>query len=202
MKNNFLKIKRAPSIQGEITVPGDKSISHRSVILAGLSNGTCLITGFLPSEDCLCTVNAMSSLGIEIEQPEPTTLIVHGRKRQLSAPKGDIYCGNSGTTMRLMAGLLSAQPFRSRLVGDPSLSKRPMKRIIEPLSKMGAKITAEGPGNTPPLVIDGFRLNQSDMISLLRALRSRVRSSWRDFSPKAKQQSLNRARVAITRNGC
>ena len=156
MKNNFLKIKRAPSIQGEITVPGDKSISHRSVILAGLSNGTCLITGFLPSEDCLCTVNAMSSLGIEIEQPEPTTLIVHGRKRQLSAPKGDIYCGNSGTTMRLMAGLLSAQPFRSRLVGDPSLSKRPMKRIIEPLSKMGAKITAEGPGNTPPLVIDGF----------------------------------------------
>jgi 3-phosphoshikimate 1-carboxyvinyltransferase len=155
MKNNFLKVKRIPPIQCEITVPGDKSISHRAVILAGLSNGTCVITGFLPSEDCLSTVNAMRSLGIEIEQPDPTTLIVHGQKKKLTEPKKEIDCGNSGTTMRLLSGVLSTQPFRARLVGDPSLSKRPMKRVIEPLSQMGAKITAEGPGGTPPLLIEG-----------------------------------------------
>jgi 3-phosphoshikimate 1-carboxyvinyltransferase len=149
------KVRRAPLIQSEIVVPGDKSISHRAVILSSLSNGTCVIKGFLPSEDCMCTVNAMRALGVEIEQPEPTTLIVHGRKRKLTAPKGDIDCGNSGTTMRLLAGLLAAQPFTSRLTGDASLSKRPMKRIIDPLTEMGAKITAEGDKNTPPLLIEG-----------------------------------------------
>src|ERR1700677_3946740 len=95
------KIRRAPLILSEIRVPGDKSISHRAVILAALSNGPCLITGFLPSEDCMCTVNAMIALGVRIEQPEPTTLIVHGCKRELQAPAHDIDCGNSGTTMRL-----------------------------------------------------------------------------------------------------
>ena len=149
------KITRAPVIQREMTVPGDKSISHRAVIIAALSNGTCVIKGFLPSEDCICTANAFRALGIQIETPEPTTLIVHGRKKQFTAPTADIDCGNSGTTMRLMSGILSTQPFRSRLVGDPSLSKRPMKRVIEPLSLMGATITAEGEKNSPPLVIQG-----------------------------------------------
>jgi 3-phosphoshikimate 1-carboxyvinyltransferase len=153
------KIERAPLIQAEITVPGDKSISHRAIILAGLSNGTCVITGFLPSEDCLCTANAMRAVGVEIEQPEPTTLIVHGRKRQFSEPVGDIDCGNSGTAMRLLAGVLAAQPFKSRLVGDASLSGRPMKRVIEPLTQMGAKIFAEGANHSAPLVIEGGPLN-------------------------------------------
>ena len=153
------RIQRTSVIQAETTVPGDKSISHRSVIMAGLSNGTCVITGFLPSEDCMCTVNAMRALGVEIEQPEPTTLIVHGRKRQFTAPTGDIDCGNSGTTMRLLAGLLAAQPFKSRLIGDASLSRRPMRRVIEPLTLMGAKLTAEGPNNTPPLTIEGAELS-------------------------------------------
>lgn len=152
------KIRRAPTIVREIKVPGDKSISHRAVILAALSNGTCVITGFLPSEDCMRTVNAMIALGVNIEQPEPTTLIVHGCKRALQAPVHDIDCGNSGTTMRLLAGLLSAQPFRSRLIGDESLSRRPMKRVIDPLTKMGAKIKAEGPKDCPPLVIEGGKL--------------------------------------------
>ena len=149
------KITHAPIIEREITVPGDKSISHRAVIISALSNGTCVIKGFLPSEDCICTVNAMRALGIEIESPEPATLIVHGRKKVLTAPKSFIDCGNSGTTMRLMAGILSTQPFRSRLIGDPSLSKRPMKRVIDPLTLMGAKIRAEGANNTPPLLIEG-----------------------------------------------
>jgi 3-phosphoshikimate 1-carboxyvinyltransferase len=153
-----LRVKRAPRIDIEITVPGDKSISHRVVIVAALSNGLCTLHGFLPSEDCMHTVNAMRALGIKIEQPEPTTLIVHGKKRVLNAPKGEINCGNSGTTMRLLAGLLAGQTFESRLVGDAGLSRRPMDRVIAPLCEMGASVVAEGPDETPPLRIRGGSL--------------------------------------------
>jgi 3-phosphoshikimate 1-carboxyvinyltransferase len=153
-----LRIKRAPRIDIEITVPGDKSISHRAVIIAALSNGTCTLRGFLPSEDCMHTVNAMRALGIKIEQPEPDTLIVHGKKRVLTPPKKDIDCGNSGTTMRLLAGLLAGQTFESRLVGDAGLSRRPMDRVIAPLRQMGANIVAEGPEQTSPLRIHGGSL--------------------------------------------
>jgi 3-phosphoshikimate 1-carboxyvinyltransferase len=153
-----LRVKRAARIDIEITVPGDKSISHRAVIVAALSNGLCTLKGFLPSEDCMHTVNAMRALGIKIEQPEPTTLIVHGKKRVLNAPKEEINCGNSGTTMRLLAGLLAGQTFESRLVGDPGLSRRPMDRIIAPLCEMGASVVAEGPDETPPLRIRGGSL--------------------------------------------
>ncbi len=153
-----LRIKRAPRIDAEITVPGDKSISHRAAIISALSNGVCHLHGFLPSDDCMHTVNALRALGIEIEQPEPTELIVHGKKRVLSAASGDIDCGNSGTAMRLLAGLLAGQNFESRLVGDASLSRRPMDRIITPLRKMGANIVAEGPEHTPPLRINGGSL--------------------------------------------
>lgn len=159
------KVRKAPIIRSEVSVPGDKSISHRAAIFAALSNGTCVIKGFLPSEDCMCTVNAMRALGIEIEQPEPTTLIVHGRGRQLSAPAQDIDCGNSGTTMRLLSGLLATQPFRAKLVGDVSLSRRPMRRVIEPLAKMGASIRAEGAKDSPPLVIEGAQLKPIEFIS-------------------------------------
>src|SRR6266404_4645709 len=140
-----LRIKRAPRLDLEITVPGDKSISHRAVIVAALSNGVCTLRGFLPSEDCMRTVNAMRALGIKIEQPDPSTLIVHGKKRVLTAPKGEINCGNSGTTMRLLAGLLAGQTFESRLVGDAGLSRRPMDRVIAPLSEMFASIVAAAP---------------------------------------------------------
>ena len=139
-----LRIKRAPRIEAEITVSGDKSISHRAVMIASLANGPCVLRGFSRSADCMNTVVALRALGITIEQPEPEVLIVHGKKRKLTAPKGDINCGNSGTTMRLLAGMLVGQPFKSRLVGDGSLSKRPMARILEPLRLMGAKIEAEG----------------------------------------------------------
>ena len=152
------KVRRAPALQTELMVPGDKSISHRAVMLAAMSNGPCVIRGFLPSEDCLATVAAMRALGIRIENADDTTLIVHGNKRVFKAPEHDIDCGNSGTTMRLMAGILAGQPFRSRLIGDASLSKRPMKRVIEPLTQMGASIRAEGANERPPLVIDGAQL--------------------------------------------
>src|SRR3954447_11807295 len=153
------RVKRAPRIEAEISVPGDKSISHRAVILASLTNGVCVIRGFLPSEDCMHTVKAMRALGIKIEQPEPEMLIVHGKKRLLTQPAGEIDCGNSATTMRLLAGLLAGQPFDSRLVGSSTLSKRPMDRVIAPLREMGANIVAEGPNDTAPLRITGGKLH-------------------------------------------
>src|SRR5437868_6169084 len=153
-----LRIKRAPRIDIEITVPGDKSISHRAVIIAALSNGVCTLRGFLPSEDCMHTVNAMRALGVKIEQSEPDTLLVHGKRRVLAPPKKQIDCGNSGTTMRLLAGLLAGQTFESRLVGDAGLSRRPMDRVIAPLRQMGANILAGGPEQTPPLRIRGGSL--------------------------------------------
>ena len=159
------KIRRAPAIHAEITVPGDKSISHRAVMLAAMSNGPCVIRGFLASEDCLSTVGAVRSLGIQIERPDDETLIVHGNRRVFTAPRGDIDCGNSGTTMRLLAGILAGQPFRSRLTGDASLSKRPMQRIIEPLARMGANIRAEGADHRPPIVIEGGNLSPIHHIS-------------------------------------
>ena len=139
-------------------VPGDKSISHRAVIIAALSNGICTLRGFLPSDDCMHTVNALRALGIQIEQPEPDALIVHGKKRVLTPPSGEIDCVGSGTTMRLLAGLLAGQTFETRLVGNASLARRPMDRVIEPLRKMGADIVAEGPEQTPPLRIRGGSL--------------------------------------------
>src|SRR6266851_912542 len=153
-----LRVKRAPRIEAEITVPVYNSISHLAVIVAALSNGVCTLHGFLPSEDCMHTVNALRALGIQIEQPEPDVLIVHGKKRVITPPAEEIDCGNSATTMRLLAGLLAGQTFESRLVGDASLSRRPMARVIEPLRKMGADIVAEGPEQTPPLRIRGASL--------------------------------------------
>jgi 3-phosphoshikimate 1-carboxyvinyltransferase len=152
------RVKRAPRIDTEITLPGDKSISHRAVIIAALSNGVCVLRGFLPSEDCMCTVNALRALDIRIEQPEPTMLVVYGNKRLLKAPASPINCGNSATTMRLLAGLLAGQPFETRLVGDASLSRRPMDRVIAPLGQMGANVVGEGPNQTPPLRIKGAPL--------------------------------------------
>ncbi len=160
-----LHIRRAPLIQTEIHVPGDKSISHRAVILASLSNGPCAVSGFLPSEDCFRTVDAMRALGINIEQFKENTLVVHGRKGNLNPPEQAIDCGNSGTTMRLLAGLLAAQPFSSRLTGDESLTSRPMGRVIDPLSLMGARIAGvdrERNGQkiaAPPLDIEGGELH-------------------------------------------
>ncbi len=149
------KIEKAPAIQAELSVPGDKSISHRAIMFAALADGRATVTGFLPGEDCLSTMKAFQQLGVEITRPAETTVIIEGKGGRFAVPKGDIDCGNSGTTMRLMCGILAAQPFRSRLTGDASLSKRPMKRVIDPLTKMGAKITAEGERGSAPLVIEG-----------------------------------------------
>lgn len=139
-------------LEGEARVPGDKSISHRAVMLAALAEGRSTIRGFLTGEDCLCTMRAFQQMGVSIHRVDETTLEVEGvGLRGLRAPKAPLDLGNSGTSMRLMAGLLAAQRFGSTLVGDASLSRRPMRRVIDPLAQMGAQIGSEG--GRAPLVI-------------------------------------------------
>lgn len=126
---------------GSLRVPGDKSISHRSVMLASLADGVSDIRGFLDGEDCLATMQAFADMGVLIERPDPQRLIVHGvGLHGLRPPPSALDLGNSGTSMRLMSGIMAAQTFPSTLIGDASLSRRPMRRVIEPLSQMGARI--------------------------------------------------------------
>jgi 3-phosphoshikimate 1-carboxyvinyltransferase len=150
-----IRVQRAPLIEADIEVPGDKSISHRSAMFAALSDGACRLRNYLPGEDCLGTLRVLRQLGVKIESLSPTEHIVHGLRGRFTEPQDDLDCGNSGTTMRLMSGLLAAQPFRCRLTGDASLSRRPMRRIMEPLQQMGAVFEAEGEDGCPPLVIRG-----------------------------------------------
>ena len=145
-------------MNAEIQVPGDKSISHRSVMLSGIADGVTRITGFLPSEDCLCSLYAMQALGVEVETIDPTTFLIHGRNGKLKAPLEPLDCGNSGTTIRLLAGLVAGHSFSTRLYGDASLSRRPMKRIADPLQLMGAEVICEGENQRPPLQIKGKHL--------------------------------------------
>ena len=145
-----MKITKVPCLKGEITIPGDKSISHRSVMLGSIAKGTTEITGFLPGADCLSTISCFQAMGIEI-QWEGNRVLVHGKGlRGLKEPKTVLDCGNSGTTTRLISGILAPQNFDVTLTGDASIKKRPMKRIMEPLSQMGAQIISlEGNGCAP-----------------------------------------------------
>lgn len=143
------------SLRAEITVPGDKSISHRSIIFGSLAEGITRIGNFLPSEDCLATIRAFQSLGVEIEMVDDHSVYIEGSGGELFSCGEAIDCGNSGTTMRLMSGVLASWPFTSRLIGDESLHRRPMKRVATPLGKMGAKVTCEGKDGRPPLKIEG-----------------------------------------------
>lgn len=152
-----LRVKKVKDFSAELKVPGDKSISHRSLMFGALSNGPCEITGFLASEDCLATMDALTAMGVEIERlgENGTHIRVHGCRGEFQKPKKPINCGNSGTTMRLLAGILAGQPFESTLIGDESLSKRPMNRVAVPLEKMGARIKGKGERVMAPLVITG-----------------------------------------------
>ena len=147
----------AGPLRGELRVPGDKSISHRAIMLAALAEGASRIAGFLEGEDTRATARAFAQMGVRIEAPADGERVVHGvGLHGLCAPADAIDCGNAGTAMRLLTGLLCAQRFDSRLTGDASLSRRPMRRVIEPLTRMGAQIDAE-PGDVPPLRIHGGR---------------------------------------------
>jgi 3-phosphoshikimate 1-carboxyvinyltransferase len=157
-----LSVRQVRHIQGELSVPGDKSLSHRAVLFSALADGVTRITGFLPGEDCLCTMRALQAMGCVIEVISETELRVHGTGGKLQPPLEPLECGNSGTAMRLIAGVLAAQPFKSRLIGDASLSSRPMKRIVDPLRQMGAKISGRGEKHTAPLEIEGTALTGID----------------------------------------
>ncbi len=149
-----LSIRPSSRVEGRISVPGDKSVSHRALMLGAVAEGTSHVTGFLPGEDCLATMAAVRAMGIEVVQHDATTIDVVGQGMHgLRAAGRALDMGNSGTAMRLFMGLLAAQPFPSELYGDESLGRRPMERVAQPLRQMGARIeTTDG---TPPVRIAG-----------------------------------------------
>jgi 3-phosphoshikimate 1-carboxyvinyltransferase len=156
MRTSRFEAQPARSVSGAVVVPGDKSISHRSLMLCGIADGRSEVTGFLASEDCLATLTAMRALGVPIEQLSPTHVLIHGvGLRGLRGAARALDMGNAGTAMRLFTGLLSAQSFDSQLIGDESLMKRPMERVAKPLREMGADVRTRN--GSPPVDIGGGR---------------------------------------------
>lgn len=154
-----MKFSKCNGLRGEVTIPGDKSVSHRSVMFGSIAKGTTEIHNFLQGADCLSTISCFSSMGVEIEN-NGSVVIVHGNGlRGLKKPGQVLDCGNSGTTTRLISGILSAQDFTVTLTGDASIQKRPMKRIMTPLSQMGARIRSIRDNGCAPLEITGSPLH-------------------------------------------
>ncbi len=169
---NELRLTKIKSFKGKITVPPDKSVSHRAVIFASIAAGKSIVRNFLRAVDPLSTLNAMRSLGIEIEEvwsqvsgveSKGSELIIHGKGlHNLKEPFDVINCGNSGTTIRLLSGILAGNPFFSVVTGDDSLKQRPMARIIKPLKEMGAQISARANDRYPPFAVRGGSLKAID----------------------------------------
>ncbi len=160
-----MRFTKSAPLKGEITVPGDKSISHRAIMLGSLSEGTTAVTNFLEGADCLSTINCFCSMGIEISRTE-SEILIHGRGLHgLLAPASVLNVGNSGTTMRLLSGILAGQNFTTELTGDASIQKRPMTRIITPLSQMGGKIESLSDNGCAPLKITGHPLKPIHYLS-------------------------------------
>ena len=153
-----MKFTRAQSLQGEVTIPGDKSISHRAIMFGAISKGTTEVTNFLKGADCLSTIDCFRHLGIDIENT-PSRIVIHGKGLHgLSAPAATLNVGNSGTTLRLISGILSGQNFTATLTGDASIQKRPMNRIIHPLRQMDAHLSSLKGNDCAPLKICGSPL--------------------------------------------
>lgn len=160
-----MKLKKIQSLRGELTVPGDKSISHRAVMFGALAQGMTEVHHFLKGADCLSTIDCFRRLGIRIEETDDVLLIDGKGLDGLVSPTDILDAGNSGTTTRLLAGILAAQPFSSTLTGDASLQKRPMKRIVDPLTQMGASLTSINENGCVPLRIAGRPLHGIHYIS-------------------------------------
>ncbi len=157
------RVKPRREIAGSIVVPGDKSVSHRSLMLGGIAEGQTTVQGFLASEDCLATLKALEAMGVRVERPQPTELIVHGvGLKGLRPPASALDMGNAGTAMRLMMGLLAGQHFDTELIGDASLMKRPMERAAAPLRRMGADIRTAEAGRPPVRIRGGQTLRGID----------------------------------------
>ncbi len=158
-----LSVERSVRLRGRVCVPGDKSISHRALLLGAIAEGTSRVEGFLAAADCRATLGAVRALGVEVEEHTASGLTVHGRGlRGLREPEDVLDCSRSGTTMRLLAGLLAGQPFLSVLSGEAQLRRRPMARVVEPLRRMGAVVLGRDAGRRPPLAIHGGDLNGID----------------------------------------
>lgn len=154
-----MKFHKAHTLRGEVTIPGDKSISHRAVMFGSLAEGTTEVTNFLQGADCFSTIDAFRKMGIAIENT-PEKILIHGKGLHgLQAPSSVLDMGNSGTTTRLISGILAGQTFESTLTGDASIQKRPMRRIMEPLSMMGGKIESINGNDCAPLRITGAPLH-------------------------------------------
>ncbi|MDX9829659.1 MAG: 3-phosphoshikimate 1-carboxyvinyltransferase [Anaerolineae bacterium] len=147
-----------PPLRGRAALPGDKSISHRAILLNMLAGGAARVTNFLPAGDCRASLRVAGALGAEVEVLSPTELRVHGRGMVLPEPDDVLDCGRSGTTMRLLAGILAGQPFAAVLSGDAQLRRRPMARVAEPLRLMGATVLGRDGGRLPPLTVQGRAL--------------------------------------------
>src|ERR1700741_3291597 len=161
MSSSSAVIYPARSIDGLVRIPGDKSISHRYAMLAAIAQGTSRFHNFSAAQDCASTLGCMAAMGARSSRTEDGAIEVVGIGRELRAPSSPLDCGNSGSTMRMLSGILPGQRFSSELFGDESLSRRPMARIIKPLSEMGAGITARD-GDRPPLRIRGGNLHAID----------------------------------------
>ena len=157
MSSDFVVVRSARNILGSMRVPGDKSISHRYAMLAALAQGRSRFENYSPGADCASTLGCVKALGCKVERDEKGAVVIDGIGPRLRAPSGALDCGNSGSTMRMLSGIVAAQPFSSELMGDESLSRRPMKRVMEPLRLMGAEITATD--DHAPLRIAGSRLH-------------------------------------------
>ena len=154
----MIEIHAKSSLHGEVTIPGDKSISHRSIMFGSISDGMTEVTHFLEGADCLSTIACFQNMGIAIER-DHDTIRIHGKGLHgLTAPAQTLDVGNSGTTTRLISGILAGQDFSSVLDGDASIESRPMNRIITPLTRMGADITSENGNGCAPLTIHGKKL--------------------------------------------
>lgn len=154
-----MKFSKCNGLKGEVTIPGDKSVSHRSVMFGAIAKGTTEIHNFLQGADCLSTIACFSSMGVAIENNGDTVLVHGNGMRGLKKPDSILDCGNSGTTTRLISGILAAQDFTVTLTGDESIQKRPMKRIMTPLSLMGAQIRSIHDNGCAPLEITGSSLH-------------------------------------------
>ena len=161
----IVELTKSKGLRGEVTAPPDKSISHRAIMFASMAEGKSVVRNFLRAEDPLSTIGAMRMLGIEILEDESGEVIIEGKGLQgFSEPFDVIDCGNSGTTIRLVSGILAGNPFLSVLTGDDSLKQRPMARVINPLKQMGALISARGGDRYPPLAIKGTKLKAIDYV--------------------------------------
>ena len=191
-----LTVQPGTALRGRIRVPGDKSISHRALLLGALAKGASQVSGFLPSGDCLATLACLRALGVKVEVHDPTALTIHGRGlRGLRVPRVPLNCARSGTTMRLLAGILAGQPFESTLTGEEQLLRRPMGRIAEPLRRMGADIeTVDGHARSLS-VGDGCRAMTTSSASLVP--RSRVRCCWPGCTQTDQPLSASRDLPAI-----